>query len=122
MMREMRNAVSSSATLIFPRCHPKGQPGCTRGGRRSAEPAGFLSPPLGGSTSRAAEPPLPPNLGVSLLLPDEAVGGQAQLGHARVPRVLHQRADLVGLGDVVGGAGGKKKKGCCKQNPEKSSG
>lgn len=45
------------------------------------------------------------HLGVSLLLAHEAVGGQAQLGHARVPRVLHQRPDLVRPGDVVRGTG-----------------
>lgn len=52
------------------------------------------------------------HLGVSLLLPHEAVRGQPQLGHARVPRVLHQRPDLVRPGDVVRGAGtGKGKAG-----------
>lgn len=50
------------------------------------------------------------HLGVSLLLPHEAVGGQAQLGHARVPRVLHQRPDLVRPGDVVRGTGAGKGK------------
>lgn len=43
----------------------------------------------------------PPHLGMNLLLPDEAVCRQPQLGYPGVPGILHQRADLVGLGDVV---------------------
>lgn len=52
--------------------------------------------------------PIAAHLGVGLLLPDEAVRRQPQFGHPRVPRVLHQRPDLVCFGDVVGGAGGER--------------
>lgn len=41
-------------------------------------------------------------LGMSLLLVDEAVSGQAEFGDARVPDVFHQRPDLICLGNVVG--------------------
>lgn len=80
-------------------------------------PASLFPPahPSSLSTPRAAGSPqdeVPAHLGVSLLLPHEAVRGQPQLGHARVPRVLHQRPDLVRPGDVVRGAGtGKGKAG-----------
>ena len=38
---------------------------------------------------------------MSLLLADEAVCGEAELGDARVPDVLHQSPDIVGFRDVV---------------------
>lgn len=43
----------------------------------------------------------PPHLGVSLLLPDEAVRRQPQLGYPGVPGILHQRSNLIGFWDVV---------------------
>lgn len=41
------------------------------------------------------------NLSMRLLLADEAVCGEAQLGNARVPDVLHQRPDLIRLRNVI---------------------